>query len=1124
MPLEAKPLFRPDVIFPLLAKFQLPARAEQCRDRLAQWASNIETGKIDGLKEREILPDFLTLFCDLLGYTGPVGGTDFYTFSREKHVQVDGEYADAVIGRFTAEKSQFIVALEGKGPKDPLQRPHAGRRLSAVDQAYRYAINLPCDWIIVTNIREIRLYFKGADQQTYEIFETVRLVKDPLHLKKLIFLLGAERVVPERGPCHFVELLAHSERAGQEITKTFYVQYADMRQDVFQKLREANPDAPGPEMLTATQKLLDRVLFVAFCEDRALLPSESLKRAYEHADPYNPRPIWENFCGLFRAINKGNAKLKIPGYNGGLFADDPKLDALNIPDSVCEHFRNLGEYDYRATNVIVDSLAPSGAGMVDVDLLGHIFEQSITDLERLRGAIQPVSGGEPESFEKLKSRRKHDGAFYTPKFITRYIVSQTLGATLRERFELVRQKHAEKSQGTAKAALEDPAAYDLEKLNKPQRDSLRQFFEAWQAELETIKIVDPACGSGAFLIEAFDQMLLQYQTCNERLEELRGSRTLFDPDRTILEKNLYGVDLNEEAIEICRLSLWIKTAQPGKVLTSLDHNVRCGNSLIADKNVHDRAFEWQAVFPEVFGAGGFDVVIGNPPYVRQELLSAIKPYLEKHYQSFHGMADLYVYFYELGLNLLKPGGRLSFIVTNKWLKAGYAEALRKVFAEQAWMESVVDFGHAKQIFEDADVFPCIIVARKPQQTPEPKDTRVCVIPREQLRITDLANQIESEGFLMPRASLNAAAWEIEPPEVAGLLKKIRHSGVPLTQFAGVKPYRGVLTGFNAAFLIDTATKERLVKAHPNCAEVIKPYLRGQDVDRWRPVWEGLWMIVLKSSENHPWLWAETGAEAEAVFQRTYPSLHAHMKQYEPQLQPRQDQGRYWWELRSCAYYSGFERPKVMYQEIQFHPCYCLDEAGTYSNNKTFFLATDDLYLLCVLNSPLMWWHNWRYLPHMKDEALSPMGFKMETLPIARPTDEVRAATQKAATMLLALTKQQRTSFRDLLDWLRIEHTVEKPSIKLQNPVGLDTDTFVAEVKKARGKAKSLTPAALKSLRDAYTDQIEPARARAHEAQILEAKISDLVNAAYGLTPAEVKLMWRTAPPRMPYARNSNELS
>jgi len=374
---------------------------------------------------------------------------------------------------------------------------------------------------------------------------------------------------------------------------------------------------------------------------------------------------------------------------------------------------------------------------------------------------------------------------------------------LRDRFEQLRAAQQQGAKAAAKTALASPGVYELDKLTKPAKAALVKFWEAWQDELTTIRLLDPACGSGAFLIQAFDQLHATYQRSNDRLAELRGQRTLFDLDKRILENNLYGVDLNEEAIEICRLSLWIKTAQRGKALTSLDHPIRVGNSVIADATVHPKALNWQEAFPEVFRQGGFDVVIGNPPYVRQEWLSEYKPYLESAYKAYHGMADLYVYFYELGLRLLKPGGLLSFIVTNKWMKSGYGEPLRRHFSEAAWIESVVDFGHAKQIFEDADVFPSIIVARKPTSSPKPTTARLCTIPREQLRIEDLSRQIETEGVELPLEQLGADTWQLEPGGVTKLMAKIDSVGQSLESLINRKPIYGLKTSCNEAFFVDS---------------------------------------------------------------------------------------------------------------------------------------------------------------------------------------------------------------------------------------------------------------------------------------------------------------------------------
>lgn len=1115
MPVEAKPLFRPDVLRPHIAGFPLPASVASARPLLEKWAGLLHSPQADVLKEQELLPDFLTdVFCGILGYTRAVDDRDRYTFSREKYVEVDGKFADAVLGELSPERGRFIVAVEGKGPKDPLDRPFAGRKMSAVDQAYRYAINLPCDWLIVTSMRQTRLYHKGSDQYTYERFDIKALATDEAQLRRFVFLLGAERVAPPSpGRCHLYELLAASEKVGRELTKEFYVRYADMREDAFEHLCRVNPSLGPHEVLASTQKLLDRILFCAFCEDRGLLPAETIARAYQHNDPYNPRPIWDNFRGLFRAVNVGNPVLNIPAYNGGLFADDPVLDALNVPDDVCRYFQDIADYDYRPPHEASDEDEPSEGRLVDVDILGHIFEQSITDLERLKNELDGLT----KRLDRAEhtSRRKKEGAFYTPAFITRYIVGEALGNVLEDRFEALRRSHAEEAEGTARRVLANPRVYDLVTLNGPQRAALVRFWELWQDELAGIKLLDPSCGSGAFLIEAFEQLYQAYQRSNDRLEELRGIRTLFDLDRHILQNNLYGVDLNEEAVQIGRLSLWIKTAQRGKALTSLDHGLRVGNSVVADPAVHPRALDWRAAFPEVFEQGGFDVVVGNPPYVRQEWISPYKPYLQGAFESYHGVADLYVYFYELGMKLLRPGGRLSFVVTNKWLKAAYGEPLRRFFAENAWVESVIDFGHAKQIFEDADVFPCIIVARRPTDGTPPETTRVCAIPREQLRINDLGSQISEEGFDVERSRLTGGAWSLEPRSVVELLAKLRTQGRPLGEYAGTKPYRGILTGFNEAFLIDTPTRDALVASDPSCEQVIRPYLRGQDVKRWHPDWAELWMIAMKSSGDYEWPWTAAGERAEEVFRETYPSLYARMKTLQEALTKRQDKGRNWWELRSCAYWDAFDKPKLIYQEIQFHPSYTLDTVGRLGNNKTFFIAVDDLYLLSVLNSPLLWWHNWRFLPHMKDEALSPVAFLVEKIPIASPTEEVRSRIETSARRLIDITTAQRKTRGDVLDWLKVEHGIIEPSTRLQSPADLDSDAFIAEVRKLRGKKNPLSLAGLRNLREEHERTILPAQALTREAQGLERQVSDLVNQSYGLTPEEVALMWKTAPPRMP---------
>ena len=550
-----------------------------------------------------------------------------------------------------------------------------------------------------------------------------------------------------------------------------------------------------------------------------------------------------------------------------------------------------------------------------------------------------------------------------------------------------------------------------------------------------------------------------------------------------------------------------------------------------------RFFHWEIGFPNVWThlasaepSGGFDAIIGNPPYVRQELLGeGLKRALKASYKAFDGMADLYVYFYEQGLRLLRPGGRMGYVVTNKWLKAGYAENLRGLFAEHAWLEFVADFGHAKHFFPDADVFPSVVVVRKPDRTePTPENAEICVIPRDAVPRLGLAGAVAKAAFPLPRAMFTKENWVLEPKPVMDLLAKIRRNGVPLSEYAGVRPYRGLLTGLNEAFLIDGPTRDRLVGGGQSYAEIIKPYLRGQDIERWSSPASDLFMIVLKSSNNAAWPWAcaENETEAERIFSNVYPALHRHMKKYEEWfdakenkqmgLRHREDRGRNWWELRSCDYYDVFERPKILYVDITWSASFSLDLEGKYTNNTGYFIPSDNRWLPAVLNAPVGWAYSWRRAQHGKDEALRYFTTFVETYPIPpRPGDFI----DDLVTSVSAAQGQVVAGRIAIRDWLRVEFGLEKSGASLSQPQELDADGFATAVRKALPKSRKLSAADIARLKQEHAATIEPARRAAQESLALEHRLSDLVNAAYGLTPEDIALMWSTAPPRMPFLPN-----
>lgn len=1077
MPFERKPLFNSRLLEARLAGFSV----EQLDTKIAAvglWRTTLERGRLQKTKETQLQGLFLAeFFRAILGYKALSEGADSWSYAQEETVEVDGKCADAVVGHFTDEHKTYVAAIELKGAGTSLDATGPSGR-SAVEQCYQYATNLPCNWVIVSNYRETRLYHKNRTQQHYEVFRLEDLPKAD-ELKRFCYLLCADHVVARKGASVIDRLLEETGEEEERITGRLYAEYKQIRLTIFDALRRDNPGQDDHRLLEKAQKILDRVLFVCFCEDRGLLPHQIIDRAYEQQNPFSPVPIWRNFVGLFHAIDEGNEPLKIPGYNGGLFATDEVLDGLTVSDEVCELFRKLGHYDYAAE--------------VNVDILGHIFEQSISDIESLKAELAG------ETVDKKQSKRKKEGVYYTPEYITRYIVEETVGGYLKERFAQLEATHAIDRIPTSHTKRRGRAEIEL--------------WTDYQEALKRTRVLDPACGSGAFLIQAFDFLAAEYERCNTKLATLRGGQLeITDLNRLILSNNLYGVDINPEAVEITKLSLWLKTAESGKQLTYLDGNILLGNSLVDDRSVDSRALDWQAAFPEIMNAGGFDCVVGNPPYVRQEAISEYKPYFEGRWpNTYHGMADLYVYFIERGVDVLRRDGLLGFIMSNKWLRTGYGEALRTFSSRQAKPELLVDFGHAP-IFPEADTFPCIVLLRKVRE-PVCADTmcQVCSVPRDDPLSDGLREFVQRRRYAVPLSQFQPKGWMLERPDVQALMEKIANTFAPLDEYVGSKPFFGVKTGLNEAFVIEQPLRDRLVNEDPDCAGCVRRMLRGRDIKRWLPEWGGRWLILLRSSNDHEWPWSGAGKDAESVFSQRYPSLYAYMKPYEDRLRRRQDQGRFWWELRSCNYYDVFERPKIVCPDITWRSEFGLDTEGYLAFDTSYAIPTADAFIVSVLNSPIMWWYLWRAAQHCKDEGLR-LRSLLGKLPLPEADEETKAGADQMVVELRRLTEVENGGHQRMLSWLALEFGVEKPSQKLQNFSALGEHDFLCEIKKVK---KRLSSAEVGLLTREFQEIAPTIRKLRGEQLQLECQLSDIVNAAYGLTPEEIDLVRGTMPPRDP---------
>ena len=507
--------------------------------------------------EEQYQGEFLIdLFVNVLGYTK--NPTPHFNLTTElKNIKGSKKTDGAIISRDLSPLGNNVIAvIELKGTNTTY--------LSKVEtQAFGYKNNQPgCNYVITSNFEKLRFYIDNAVD--FEEFNLFQLTKERFDM--LWLCLSSEYLLKDIPKKIKDESLTQEEN----VTKKLYKDYASFRNEIFDAIQKENPEYDKLTLFKKTQKLLDRFLFIFFAEDRLLLPPNSIRSIVNQwtdlRDKYDAYfTLYDRFKKYFGYMNTGHKGQQhdIFAYNGGLFAPDEILDNIKINDDLLyKHTLNLSKYDFESE--------------VSVNILGHIFEHSLNDIDNLKGL-------------KSVGKRKKDGVFYTPKYITKYIVDNTVGKLCEEKktaLDIQEAEYEKERKGRQKATLK--------KLSKKLED-----YRKW---LLQITICDPACGSGAFLNQALEFLIAEHQYIDELQAKLFGdAMVLSEVENAILENNLFGVDINEESVEIAKLSLWLRTAQKGRKLTALNNNIKCGNSLIDDPTVAgDKAFDWQKEFPEVF--------------------------------------------------------------------------------------------------------------------------------------------------------------------------------------------------------------------------------------------------------------------------------------------------------------------------------------------------------------------------------------------------------------------------------------------------------------------------------------------------------------------------------------------
>jgi hypothetical protein len=905
----------------------------------------------------------------------------------------------------------------------------------------------------------------------------------------------------------------------ENVTDEFFAKYEDCYltlKESLERALEADPvsrtefEEKGISRIDFSKKLLGQIVFLYFLQKKGWLgvkrdpgtgrfqewgtgPKDFMRRLYDgKIVPYENffndilEPLFYEALAEDRSVNEdyySRFRCKIPFLNGGLFEPIQNYNwvstDLRIENDV---FGGILEAFDEFNFTIKEDEPLEREVAVDPEMLGKVFENllDVTD-------------------------RKSKGAFYTPRDIVHYMCQQSLIGYLANHTSIPREDlerfirrgdvalgmtiHMQGNGGRDEAWARD-ARFTLP-------ESIRNHYAEIDGLLCSIRVVDPAVGSGAFPVGMMNEIVKARSILTPFFAREGGDRSVYELKRQAIEHSLYGVDIDSSAVDITKLRFWlslivdeenIETIRP---LPNLDHRIMCGDSLVdefegvrlfdegllgdpgddpeiltapidarieelgeelhriltgagegdsarirreiarlerkrkevlagprstarqvtfdqaaslrvresrrklrelkryqrlffneqsrARKNEYRDAIErlewdlieetlkeagntdacrdlvlyrknrakpfflWKLYFSEAFlhPNPGFDVVIANPPYVRQESIKEQKAYFKDHYRVYQGTADLYVYFVERGVSLLASGGVFTYILPNKWMRANYGRPLRAWLKEQR-IEEIIDFGDLP-VFTSATTYPCIlrIGAGPPRE-------RFDAVQVETLDYTDLTDYVKAHSYPVNQTYLDDGGWPLVDERTQALLEKVKAAGVPLGEYVDGKIYYGIKTGLNKAFVIDEETRARLIAEDPKSAEVIRPFLAGREVKRYLTpsptryliLFEKGWTNRNSGSTPDKWNWLKS----------TYPAIASHLEPFTESGEKRYDKGDYWWELRACDYYQEFEKPKIIVPAIVRKGSYAYDERSAYSNDKTSIIPCSDIYLLGILNS------------------------------------------------------------------------------------------------------------------------------------------------------------------------------
>ncbi len=1015
---------------------QVKAAWEQYK---ALFLNQIRQDNIHTSKEEQYQRGFLRdLFVSVLGYT--IHPDPDYNIITEQKNETNAKKADGAIQW----DGKVIGVIELKDHKTP--------NLTQVEaQAFGYKNqHRGTKYVIISNFEKLRFYID--DTTDYKEWDLFALKEEDF--KELYFCLSWGTLSQDLPIKAKTESVSNEDR----ITQQLYSDYSAFKRELFADILKNNTTDATPKeqillLFKKTQKLLDRLLFIFFAEDCELLPPNLMIQILDQwvllkeNDAYEP--LYTRIIKYFGYLDIGNDKRNIFAYNGGLFKPDEELDKLTISDEVlAQHARKLSKYDY--------------ASEVDVNILGHIFENSLSEIEEVTAQI---NAGQVAA---QVSKRKRDGVFYTPQYITKYIVENTVG-------RLCSEKKAE-------LGIDEDEYFADKNRKLATKSRLLENLYAYREWLKGISICDPACGSGAFLNAALRFLMEEHKQIDTMEKKVTNSDIEFPGiENYILENNLFGVDINEESVEIARLALWLRTAKKCRKLSSLNDNIKCGNSLISDPEIAgEKAFNWQAEFPQVFAKGGFDVVIGNPPYVNVENIPVVdKDYYKTAYKSFFKRSDLFSLFVEKGLTeLSKKDGKVAFIIPSIVLNNLSYQPLRDLFLDNHWLREVSYVGGA--VFSDATVDTSILVFEKKGV--------------EEITLRHAVNFFEPSIHSVPSDYFKTFknAISIGEENADTITDKMF-----LQDFATVDEhftvFQGIVTGNNDAFIFETeedATSKGIEK------ELLYTLCHGRDIGKWET--RNLERKILYLDKN--------------IDIDSYLGAKNWLLPLKDILIQRRECAKGtipWYSLQWARIKSELDTAeKILIQNtrnesLKTRIVATIDKQGVYASQGINFVIPKTgeysiYFLLALLNSKLM---NYLFSKKFLNLAIKAEYIKQIRFPKLSADDQQPFI--ELADKMLALNKDLQAKRARFLSLLQNNLPEVKISSTLETFDTLDFAGFVAELKKQKIKLSLTQQDEWMDFFDKYKSECNALTATIAET---DKEINARVYTLYGLEADEIKLI------------------